>query len=430
MIHDRDDNRAYGFNPVPSNIFFGGALEALKQQPYGGDYDSIRSFGGYDNHNSDGFPIDSRHPQITPFVHLEESYFVECFNFLAQKHKAYNEAKLKLYKSISEASSPIIVLESFSDYYVQAEAIYTKTLEFIKERMRTFLIEMEREINGTNSVIKNYKSKFEQIKFYKDDRDGFFYTVDNVPDLTALETFNASLFDDLFKSTVNDFSVDNIEKFLASVDLEQDYKRFRGALLNRDSLSENEFASQLYRIFRDNTTEKEALNIDADSIKEIAKVWFERSQKIKSMLQEEYRKIESAFKGVLDRISKVVKNNSGLTIGAFTSLLPGDVQFNTLNSKAIDTEGTPMAPDMMVQLDMYCKLKLDQFQKYTDLVCQAVMAKLDAIKQWIIQDATLLHHAVDVLQHPEQYYDALSNKYTIADYANPVNRILKGGADE
>ena len=63
----------------------------------------------------------------------------------------------------------------------------------------------------------------------------------------------------------------------------------------------------------------------------------------------------------------------------------------------------------MVQLDMFCKLKLDQLQKYTDIACMALMAKMDAMKDSIRQNHILLLDCVEVLTHPNNYYNALGN---------------------
>ena len=65
-----------------------------------------------------------------------------------------------------------------------------------------------------------------------------------------------------------------------------------------------------------------------------------------------------------------------------------------------------MSADTMLQLDIYCKAKLDQLQKYTDITCLAFMAKLDALKAMHRQDRNILMSAVDVIEKPENYgYD-------------------------
>ena len=64
-----------------------------------------------------------------------------------------------------------------------------------------------------------------------------------------------------------------------------------------------------------------------------------------------------------------------------------------------------MPSNMMIQLDIYCKAKLDQLQKYSDIACMAFMAKLDAVKDSYAQDRAILLKAVELLDKPDVYGD-------------------------
>ena len=63
-----------------------------------------------------------------------------------------------------------------------------------------------------------------------------------------------------------------------------------------------------------------------------------------------------------------------------------------------------ISADMMVQLDLFCKLKLDQLQKYTDILCMALTAKADAIFNSIQQNALVLIDCIQTMkENPSEY---------------------------
>lgn len=340
---------------------------------------------------------------------FEESYFSSAINFLKEINSTYVDSKIALYKSIAESSSDILMLESFSDYYVQVEAIVDKFLRFLRNKMDEFFSIMESFIDE-NTVLKEHrKALIEDIKTYEDDQtEGYNYTVDEeIPDVSAIDKFNASLFDDFFKANITDLNADAVKNTVNSIELEQDYRKFRARILGKDGeLSDGEFAKMIYLIFRDNNATCIELNLSAAKIRKIAEEFFKFSD-IKNGLNKQYTEIEKAYNEVLKKISIVSKNNNNLTISAFTNILPNDIGVDKIDGKAVDNTGMMMSANMMLQLDIYCKAKADQLQKYTDITLMAIGAKMDAIKDMYSQNQRILLKAVEVLDHPESYYDAL-----------------------
>jgi len=340
---------------------------------------------------------------------LEECYFSSAINFLQEINTSYVDSKIKLYKVMAENTSPIMMLESFSDYYVQVEAIISKAMQFLREKLDEFFNNMEGFIASNTALKEHKKALIEDIKTYQDDgTEGFNYTIDeNIPDIGAIEKFNASLFDDLFRSNINDLNAEAVQNTVTSIELEQDYRKFRARILCKDDeLSDSEFAKLIYMIFRDNNGSSIELNIKASDIRKLAESYFKFSE-IKAQLNKQYTEINKAYEDVLKKISVVSKNNNNLTIGAFTNLLPHDIGLDKIDGKATDNNGMMMSADMMLQLDIYCKAKTDQLQKYTDITLMCMAAKLDAIRDMYKQNERILMGAVEVLDHPEAYYDAL-----------------------
>ena len=81
-----------------------------------------------------------------------------------------------------------------------------------------------------------------------------------------------------------------------------------------------------------------------------------------------------------------------------------------IDGKDVDLQGMRISADMMVQLDLFCKLKLDQLQKYTDLICMTLTAKVDAMYNCIQQNAMLLIDCLDTIRQNPSEYDYLLKK--------------------
>lgn len=345
-------------------------------------------------------------------IGMSESYFLSAIHFLKPQTKSYTESKIALYKAISESAEgdTTAILESFSDYYVQADAIIKKSLEFLKGKIDAFIEFMEHYIEENESIKDHKKDLTDNIKYYQDDNlEGYNYTIDdNIPDVSAVDAFNASLFDSLFRSQITDLSAESISQAVTAIDIEQDLRVFRAKLLGQDGvMTDAEFARMLYLIFRDNTSNMIELDIDAKKVRDIASRWFGFSE-YKTALNRQYKSIDSSYDRILKKISKICKDNNGLTVQAFTDLMPGDIKVNSINGKDVDTSGMMMSADMMVQLDIYCKAKLDIIEKYTNLVIIALSAKMDAIKSMYEQDRKVLFSAIEVLDHPDLYYDPIN----------------------
>ena len=341
-------------------------------------------------------------------VNMDESYFCNSIKFIKKMNESFTDSKINLYKGMVLAESNTMLLEGFSDYYVQVDSIVSDALKFLRTKIDEFCEKMENFIKENTRINEHKKALLDELKTYQDDsRELHTFTIDNsIPNLKALDDFNGSLFEDLFKPQITDLNANDVRNTITATQLEEDFKRFRAHILNLDdnNISEQEFARALYLIFRNNQGVEEP-SIDANDIKNMAEVWFGFNN-IKKSLNDDYKTIEDSFNGILNKVSVISKNNNGLTIGAFTSLLPGDVGLEKIDGKEVDKSGMMMSSDMMLQLDVYCKGKTDQLHKYADIVIMGMTAKMDAIKDMYMEYRTCLYDAIEVLDNPHNYYDA------------------------
>lgn len=376
------------FSLKPTNSFISGAFDILKTQ------------GAIEDPGTDHLSA--------MMVDMEESYFLPALSFLKEMNESVTNNKIILYKAIAESAEEVTVLESFSDYYTRMYEIAEKSLKFLREKLDAFYAHMNNFIDG-NEEIKMNRSKLEDISHYESDGlDGFIYTCDDdtIPDMRAFDLFNASLFDKLFKPMVSDFNADSVRRIVNDEQLEEDYALFRAKLLGQDKpMSEYEFTSQLYSIFRNGESHARQINPDTNMLKRSIEKWFKFSM-YKSILDRQYKELKDSLESVMDKISKICKNNNGLTISAFVRLLPGDIQVKSIDGKNIDTEGSPMSGEMMIQLDIYCNAKITQLIKYTDFVIMAMTMKIDSIAKEYDQLQRILMDALDIaVKHPENYED-------------------------
>ena len=351
-------------------------------------------------------------------------YVLECVNFLNNKNSRYYKTKHNLYNNITESAGLRSILEFYTDYATQSSTLIDETIQFIKNKITEFE-KVENDFINTDELVKSHKKDIlDELKWYNDNSiEGFNYTIDKfIPEAKALVKFDANLFSDIFNPQIDNLEVNSFQNVLDNIDLEQDLRKMRGMLLGTsEDLSSTEYAKGLYGVFRDNQIMQIELNIDEEYIKTVAKDWFSFKSSIVSNLNEHLTMIKQQTKKILERIEAVCKNNNGMTIAGFTKLLPGDINITKIDGKDVDQEGINMAPEVMFEINKYCKLKLDQLQAYLDLICIGFGEKLDACHAYIMQTQSILHDVIDVLDHPESYYDARESKDS---RINKINKAM------
>lgn len=332
---------------------------------------------------------------------FEESYFAQAVKFINECNDEYTSNKIKLYHNISEASTQTVVLESFSDFFVKVKEIISKFLKFIKSLFRRFLTTLAK-IVGSDKYLEKHKKDFSNFKEGdKFEFEGFEYTFsENVPLAQAALSFSNSLFDKLYANQNNALTADGIRQSIIEMDLEEDYNVFRAKVIGKEEynkISVTDFPDELFKVYRNGDTMTSTIEVDRSYIIKAVDRYFSYS-KTQTYVNRQYKNIEDAYKRVESQVKDVVSRNGDLNTKEFLSRLPSDNGIKTIGTQNVeDTSkltGITMPGEVMAQLDIYVKAKVDQIQEYSNIHTLAFAAKLDALKECYIQDKNTLYTAL------------------------------------
>lgn len=343
---------------------------------------------------------------------LEECYFKSAVDFITESNKEFTNSKITLYNKILETTSTTVIHESFSDFFVKVKEIINKFLKFIKSLFQRFLTQLARII-GSDKYLEKHKKDFD--KFKDGDKfkiDGYKYTFsDNIPVPDALVQYNFDLFDHLLDfensntSTDKMITVEDISKARTDLSdrLTDYYNDFRGRVLAKEDqkIYEVDYSDALFKVFRDDSTTTEIIDIDRSTIRLVIDRYF-KFNKMQEYTNKQYKAIESAYKKVEEQIKDLVKRNGDLSYKVFVDRLPAgsDTRISYTSDKNNDT-GVAMASDVLTQLDMYVKVKTEQIQECSNIHTLAFAAKLDALKECAKQDKETLYKALSRVQRTD-----------------------------
>lgn len=342
---------------------------------------------------------------------LEECYFKSAVDFITESNKEFTNSKITLYNKILETTSTTVIHESFSDFFVKVKEIINKFLKFIKSLFQRFLTQLARII-GSDKYLEKHKKDFD--KFKDGDKfkiDGYKYTFsDNIPVPNALVQYNFDLFDHLLDfeddtPTNKMITVEDISKARTNLSdrLTDYYNDFRGRVLGKEDqkIYEVDYSDALFKVFRDDSTTTEIIDIDRSTIRLVIDRYF-KFNKMQEYTNKQYKAIESAYKKVEEQIKDLVKRNGDLSYKVFVDRLPAgsDTRISYTADKNNDT-GVAMASDVLTQLDMYVKVKTEQIQECSNIHTLAFAAKLDALKECAKQDKETLYKALSRVQRTD-----------------------------
>ena len=333
---------------------------------------------------------------------FEECYTAQVVSFINECRSEITEKKITFYKSLNEAADERAVLESFSDFFAGVRDVISKFIKFLKKIVDKFLVAIMKLVKSDNYIKKHkdYFSKLEAgIEF---DFKGYEYTFSpNVPYPAAALEFNNSLFDTLYGNDKNQLTVQSVRDSIniLSMNLENDYDNFRAKVIGKenDSISISEFSDELYRVYRNG--ESDTSNIEANSsyIRMCLNRFLEYDN-FKKQVTRQRDEIIKAYERVQKQVEDITKRNTDLDKQAFLSRLPSDngiVDISTTTGG-----GTMMAAELMSQIDVYVRAKVDQIQEYSNIHLLAFGAKLDAMKECLNQDRNVLYTALSKSKVP------------------------------
>ena len=324
---------------------------------------------------------------------LEESYFNLAVNFIKEMNNEITANKIILYKSISEANTDTLLLESFSDYFSKVSAIIDKFIKFIKSLVAKFITAINSLISSDKYLIKHKKdfSKFKTADEF--DIYGYEYTFSpNIPIANANAHFTTDyLFGDVVKTVGNVISIDPLKSALESINLEDICNDFRANVIGKQSpISASEFAEELFRVYRNDEMDTTLLEITSTEVhKSLDRV--EQFKKSISSIEHDQKRIEKDYELIKKNVKDITKRNGDLNKSALLKSLPTGVDIDAGSDGLISSE-------LMIQLDRYTQAKADQITEFSNIHILAFSAKLDAMKEAFKQDKAILYKALQQIQ--------------------------------
>jgi len=319
---------------------------------------------------------------------FEECYMAQAVEFINECRRDITDKKITFYKQLNESTTERMVLESFSDFFSGVKDIISKFIKFLRKLVDKFFIAMMKIVKSDN-FIKKHKEDFNRITEEFDFR-GFEYTfTPNIPSGDAALAFNNSLFDTLYGDEKRNLTAQSVKDSVIAMDLEKDYNEFRAKVIGKDgdTIYVSEFSQALFEVYRNGQSDPETITADSAYVRRCLDR-FLNYEKSKKEIEHNRKSIEDAYNKVEKQVSEIVKRNTDLDKEAFLSRLPQD---NGIMNVQTTGSGTLMAAELMTQIDVYVKAKIDQIQEYSNIHLLAFSAKLDAMKECFIQDRTVLY---------------------------------------
>lgn len=324
---------------------------------------------------------------------FEECYMAQVVSFINECRSEITDRKINFYRSLNESTSERAVLESFSDFFSGVKDIINKFIKFLKKLVDKFMITIMKLVKSDN-YIKKHKELFSHIESDMEfEFKGFEYTFSpNVPSPSAVLDYNSSLFDDLYSNEKRQLTVQSVKDSIIAMDLEKDYNEFRGKVIDKsgESIYVSEFSQELYKVYRNGESDTTNIIANASYIRKCLNRYLDYT-KMQKEVTHQRDEIIKAYEKVQKQVEDITKRNTDLDKQAFLSRLPNDTTITDIETTA---GGTMMAAELMAQIDVYVRAKIDQIQEYSNIHLLAFGAKLDAMKECLNQDRNVLYTAL------------------------------------
>lgn len=326
-----------------------------------------------------------------------ESCFSQTVDFLKSYNEQYSAEKIKLYKAIKESSNTTQVLESFSDFFCRSKAVIDKFIDFAKTNI------FDKNVAIINAILaedsKLFKDNRKTLESFKDDEafviEGFNYTFsEDLPAVEAALSYNSSIFASLYGNIENSMGIESISNATANIDMESEYELFRARVLgkNGERVRITEFSNELFKLFRDGQANSMSITVDKAALNQAYEAYISGANKFSSMLNRQFARLEKAYEALADNIEEIVKRNGDLNCNALLNAMPEDSGLVRVDDKELT--GMCMSPEMMTQIDLFTKAKVEQIEGFTNIHALAFAAEMDAIKDYAIQNKGILHTAL------------------------------------
>lgn len=321
---------------------------------------------------------------------FEECYTAQVVEFINECRYEITDRKIIFYKSLNEATTERAVLESFSDFFSGVKDIIGKFIKFLKKLVDKFFVSLMKLVKSDN-YIKKHKDLFSRIEPGMEFKfKGFEYTFSpTVPSPNAALGFNNSLFDDLYANEKRQLDAQSVKDSIIAMDLEKDYNEFRAKVIGKDGdyIYISDFSQELYKVYRNGESDTTDITANTSYIRKCLSRFLEYD-KMQKEITHQRDEIIKAYEKVQKQVEDITKRNTDLDKQAFLSRLPGNTTITDIETTA---GGTMMAAELMSQIDVYVRAKIDQIQEYSNIHLLAFGAKLDAMRECLNQDRNVLY---------------------------------------
>lgn len=351
---------------------------------------------------------------------INECYFETTVKFIIESDKQFAESKIKLYHSISEATSYGVIHESFSDFFDKVKEIIKKFLDFLKSLFQRFLTNLAKFVDS-ESYLKKHRKDFQNFRpADKFEIDGYKYTFnDNIPDPDAILTFSEEFLgnimgmDDKDGNNYLQITKNVIDKVKTDLNLDDKYCEYRAEVLGKqktDKIYQNDYSDELFKIFRDGEMTTDTIEVDYAYLRMAVDRFFDY-KKIKNNVDKQYKKVEKAYKE-LEKQIKGITSGKDLTYGNLRERLPENSYSGLkVGDAVIDvTTDIKVNKDIVSSLDSYTKTKVEEVQECSNIHALAFSAKLDALKECNRQDRNTLYLALSRIQRTQPKRERDENK--------------------
>ena len=338
-------------------------------------------------------------------INIQECYFTAALNYLEEMNKDISTSTKVLYKSILEAEgNAIIINESFSSFCESIKKIIQKFLEFLKRIAQKFILTMNKLVKS-EKYITNHKDdikKFGAEDTFKMDIYNFTHLVND-----ALPLLNP---EDEWKQGQGFSAKDPTTSLLARTttiynDLKKEldggwYDGFRGRVVGKALISSEDFADELFELFRDGSKTKSDTEFSYDGVIDSLNRFNEYNNSLKHVVDCK-KNLEKGYTEIKKEIEGWAKagtdGKSGLNI-----IVQGDNKYSeeySTHKKEIDE-----------QADLFIKVKVAQVDHMCKIHAMAFTAKLDAIKDCFCQDKAILYKALSKVKSIKAHKESVNNE--------------------
>lgn len=356
-------------------------------------------------------PIDPKIKEAIGTLDIEESAFtLQTINFMKMQDRFLNEAKLKYYVAVSEATNLTSVQESASDMFSTIKQIFDKFIKFIKSLFTKFINSFNRLIGSDSYLKKN----LDKLRSFSSDNEfhitGYNFTFSpSIPNPSVVVDWSSNFFNDAFDSA-NVFKLSSAQSVRNATDydaLDARMDQWRGSILNDPEegtgakVYSSDFAEECFAIYRDHCLETEDITVDMGYLSDVTRRYKNYSDTKKTVEREakEINKSYEAARKQLEGIGKDIRRRIGTGSNLdFDYKTDHAFQGTTLNTRVMrdGITGTSVgAAEANTLIDRYINYKVNEITSITNAHALAFSSKLDALTACYKQDRNTLYMALN-----------------------------------